>query len=236
MAAHGRYDLRTLSDGEPVVPRVLIFGTSYIKDAVDLWIIRQWAHLNRTLNPDADLLIVDSASPVPLPGGIPFLQLGDNIGHLSRGGRDGWGRAFCSGLRQAANYDWVVHIETDVLFARPVAAMIDRMWLRGVRVTAPWAAPYMFPETGLMFMDANWLDDVRLAEKYDWENGTTLPELQIEQICGEELFIAPLRGARDDSRAIDIRTSFAGRPDYLTHATVEKFREFLAVNGLEEVA
>jgi hypothetical protein len=217
------------------VARVLIFGTSYIKNETDLWIVRQWVRLNRTLNPEADLLIVDSDSPVPPPADVPLLQFGNNIGHQMRGGGDGWGRAFCAGLGQAWRYDWIVHMETDLLFVRPVRLTLDRMRARGVRVTAPWAWPYMFPETGLMLMDAAWVRETRLAERYD-RSSTLVPELQIEQLLGDEWFVAPLRGARDDDAEMDLYTSFYGYPDWLTHASIEKFQAFLAVNGLQETA
>ena len=86
------------------------------------------------------MLVVDSASPdMPSIEGLEVLQLGDNIGHLKLTGRDGWGRAFCAGLQRAIDgrYDWAVHIETDLLFARPVADVIGKMGSVGVDVAAP---------------------------------------------------------------------------------------------------
>jgi hypothetical protein len=63
---------------------------------------------------------------------MPRLQVyrfPDNIGHLARGGKDGWGRAFCKGLEMAIDgqYDYVVHIEGDSLFKRPVLPIIRQM-------------------------------------------------------------------------------------------------------------
>src|SRR5579872_7105927 len=114
------------------MPRTLIFGTSYIADQQAKWLLQQWAAVTRKLNPDADMLVIDSASPVQfrlVDLDIRSLGFTDNVGHLSRTGRDGWGRAFCFGLETALRekYDYAVHIECDLLFARPVAPIIKRM-------------------------------------------------------------------------------------------------------------
>lgn len=225
---------------------IQIFGTSYLKDSTDLWVFRQWLAINRTLNPDAHLLVVDSASPVPVEAAdFPredheqLIQLGDNIGHLSKTGRDGWGRAFCNGLASVYGADWVVHMETDLLFARPVAQVLDRMEgaafsgdfrSTGVAVCAPWALPYPFLETALMFFDGGWLRTQALAQRYDWENGRGFPELRIETLIGDDLWIAPLRGLR-----MDIREQALPQPlDWVTHATVAQYRQFLRQNGIPE--
>lgn len=217
---------------------VTIFGTSYLKDATDLWLFRQWLHLNRTLNPHARLIVVDSASPVspyladfPRDDGEHLLQLGDNIGHLGKTGRDGWGRAFCHGLEVAGeDAGWIVHMETDLLFALPVQRMLDRMEISGVEVVAPWALPYPFIETALMFFDAHWVRKHNLGARYDWEHGRGLPEKRVEEIAGEDLWIAPIRGLR-----MDVREQALPQPlDWVTHATVAQYRQFLRQNGLTE--
>ena len=223
---------------------VLVFGTSYLKDSTDLWVFRQWLNINRTLNPDAHLLVVDSASPVspeiadfPREDHEQLIQLGDNIGHLSKTGRDGWGRAFCNGLMHGYGAEWVIHMETDLLFARPVNATLDRMEHddsfggRGVKVCCPWALPYPFIETALMFFDGRWLRNTGLAQAYDWENGRGLPEIRVEKLIGDDLWIAPFRGLR-----MDLRDQQLPQPlDWVTHATVAQYRQFLRQNGIPEV-
>jgi len=223
-----------------------IFGTAYLKDSTDLWVFRQWLAINRTLNPDAHLMVVDSDSPVPVSAaGFPgddneqLIQLGDNIGHLGKTGRDGWGRAFCEGLMAAQGADWIVHIETDLLFAQPVRKMTDRMegvsvefgHETHVAVACPWALPYPFIETALMFFDGRWIRSQALAQRYDWETGGRgLPERRIEEICGDDLWIAPLRGLR-----MDIREQALPQPlDWVTHASVAQYRQFLRQNGIPE--
>jgi hypothetical protein len=214
-----------------------IFGTSYIKDATDLWVFRQWLNINRTLNRDADLIVVDSASPVsPEVADFPsgdnerLIQLGDNIGHLSKTGVDGWGRAFTQGLLACAPSNWIVHIETDLLLAHPVQRMIGRMEIGAVEVCAPWALPYPMIETALMWFDAHWVRKHDLVGRYDWEHGRGLPEKRIEEIAGEDLWIAPLRGLR-----MDIRDQALPQPlDWVTHATVAQYRQFLRQNGIAE--
>lgn len=216
---------------------VTIFGTSYLKDATDLWIFRQWLNIHRTLNAHCDLIVVDSASPVavemadfPREDNERLFQLGDNIGHLSRTGRDGWGRAFCHGLEVAAGADWIVHVETDVLLAQPVQRVIDRMEISGVEVCCPWALPYPLIETALMWFDGNWVRKHDVISRYDWENGRGFPERRIEEIAGDDLWIAPLRGLR-----MDVREQGLQQPcDWLTHATVAQFRQFLRMNGIAE--
>src|SRR5512146_1735288 len=97
--------------------KILIFGTSYVAGQHSRYLFGLWRDLVRRLNPGTDVLVVDSASPdMPPVDGMTVLALEGNIGHLSKTGRDGWGRAFSAGLRHAVEcqYDYVVHIETDL--------------------------------------------------------------------------------------------------------------------------
>lgn len=216
----------------------VIFGTSYLKDATDLWVFKQWLNIHRTLNGHADLIVVDSASPVspevadfPSGDNEQLFQLGDNIGHLGKTGLDGWGRAFCHGLEAAdENAHWIVHVETDLLVAQPIQRMINRMEIGAVEVCAPWALPYPFVETALMWFDAHWVRKHDLVSRYDWEHGKGLPERRIEEIAGDDLWIAPMRGLR-----MDIKEQALPQPlDWVTHATVAQYRQFLRQNGIPE--
>jgi hypothetical protein len=216
-------------------PRTLIFGTSYVADQQAAYAYRQWADLVLALNPGAAVLAVDSASPcLPRVPGVGVLRLDDNIGHLGSTGRDGWGRAFCKGLHIGlfGDYDRVAHIETDVLFARPVAEVFAKMEASGVKAAAPMAYPHQFVETGLMFFDGAWLRGSRLAERYAWDKPypRPFPEERVAALCGDALFALPLRGMRNDSGQLtagNMRAMFPYGMDWLTHAEPSVRRAFV---------
>lgn len=229
------------------MPKILIFGTSWCPDQERKWLLEQWIRINRTVNPDCHALIVDSASPA-LPEridggmGVMFEPFQDNIGHLSRAGRDGWGRAFVKGLEWADRfgYDFAVHVEADLLMARPVAPIIDKMARHGVGAAAPIAHPYQYIETALLFLDMRWVRESEFIARYDWANpppAGPLPELRVEAILGDKFWPLPLRGARNDLGTITAKNMgqvFPQGISWLTHANTATFRAFLALNGLQE--
>jgi hypothetical protein len=213
----------------------LIFGTSYVGDQHSRYVFGLWRELVLRLNPGTDVLVVDSASPyLPSTEGCELIQLGNNIGHLSRGGRDGWGRAFCAGIQYALDrdYEWVVHVETDLLFARPVADTLRKMTDSSVDAACPMAYPHPFAETALMFLRVPMLAYDRFVQRYDWENSpvTPLPEARCEEILGDALFYLPLKGHRNDLNQVTAKNM--PRLDWLTHCTDPAlYREFLRVNN-----
>ena len=212
--------------------RTLIFGTTYVHDDLSLWICNEWIRLHSKLNPEADLLLVDSASPVPLPLGVDVLQLGDNIGHRWKEnyGKDGWGRAFDAGLRHAVRegYEVVACIEGDLLCKVPVQRLVHPMLSSGADIAAPRATPHQFIEAGLMVMTGRWLREFDLASKYDWENGTVFPEDRLGALVEDQiLWLDDVKGARlTDCRERGHRIDIS-RLDYITHAAVPDFCEFL---------
>jgi hypothetical protein len=223
-----------------MISRVLLFGTSYCEGQPARHLFTQWLDLVTKLNLDADILVVDSASPdLPDTGRARVLQLGDNIGHLTKTGRDGWGRAFCAGLQAAVDggYRWAVHIETDLLFSRPVAPTLDKMSRSGVRVAAAVAHPWQWLESALVFADIGYVENTNLIERYDWENvtPTDFPEVRLERLTKREVFALPFRGYRNDLGAVTVqnmRKFFPTGIDWITHADAAVCREFLRVNGL----
>lgn len=226
------------------MPRTLIFGTSWIPDQTARWVLDQWVRITRKLNPDTDILLIDSASPAfPVGGvGVRDVRFPDNIGHLWKTGRDGWGRAFCRGIEiaSAKGYEFAVFIEADLLFFRPIAPIIDRMAACGVGAAAPMAHPYMFIETGLMFMDLAYMREIDFIRRYDWQNSPKMPvvEQRVEAIfdSGGRYFSLPLKGTRDDGNGIvakNLRTLFPAGCQWLHHASVATFRAFLAMNDLQ---
>lgn len=241
--------------------RTLIFGTSYVStpERRDLTIL--WAKLVAKLNLGADMMLVDSASPFNpevfladmgwredaqlLPDGRtePYIwRWNNNIGHLGGGGKDGWGRSFCEGIEYGIrnNYDRIAYIDADILFAKPVDEIFDKMDRSGVKVAMPWEGQYGFPENGIVFMDAKFMDDIKFTAQYDWQNAKSfpLPEIRCEQILADHLFTLPLRGLRNDFDTItaeNIARAFPwGPPAWITHCRdPQVYQAFLHINGLE---
>lgn len=230
--------------------RTLIVGTSYVQGAAAAEVFRMWADLTRKMNPGVDILVIDSNSPTPTPP-VPdtqfsLIRCADNIGHLFKGGRDGWGRSFTVGLDWATDQDWdsdqvydydhVAFIECDLLFARPVSEVINRMAAHGVKAAAPMAFPYQFTETALMFFSVPYLREIDLIGKYDWEHPPSnglLPEQRVQAICADAMFALPLRGFRNDMRVTADRlpAMFPQGIDWITHAELPVLRKFLEMNG-----
>lgn len=221
-------------------PRILVFGTTYVDSEAKQKLAAQWEALHRKVNGWAvDLLLVDSASPVPLLAveeGAEKYAFPDNIGHLARGGKDGWGRAFCKGLEMAIDgqYDYVAHVEGDSLLSRPVLPIIREMMTDGVKAASVpvkgtrrketgWA------ETGLMVFSVDYLWQSKFIERYDWWNRTKspTPEKVIFDLFGEDLrMMLPLKAARGDSGQITAEN--AASFDWITHCPPEALDAFVA--------
>lgn len=226
--------------------KILILGTSYVHGAAAAVIFEMWADLTRGLNPGVDILVVDSNSPDPshlispiYANALRQAHFVDNIGHLSRGGRDGWGRAFSRGVQHAIDkeYDYLAVLDCDLLLARPVAEIIDKMARNGVKAAAPMAFPYQFTETACSFWSVDYLRELDLIGRYDWENPPAnglLPEQRIDQICAGEMFALPLRGFRNDMgvTAEQLPRLFPGGIDWIHHAELPVMRKFLEMNDV----
>ncbi len=192
--------------------RVLIFGTVYAATEERAKLARQWVELHRHLNPECDFLLVDSASPFPIIG--PVWSFPDNIGHLSHGGGDGWGRAFCHGLQTAIDgaYDYVVHIEGDSLFKLPVLPIVRQMGEQEIdaastlvsgtkRVEIGWV------ETGLMFFRVGYLVKSEFIKRYNWRSRKrypNTPEKVIFDLLKDNLRIMPWIVCRGDLGQITV--------------------------------
>lgn len=229
----------------------LLFGTCYVADEPMRDLVITWSRLNRKLNPGLDILLVDSASPfdpryflptkAPLQANVIVRRFDDNIGHLSRGGRDGWGRAFCFGIEFAIQwgYSHIAYIDADMLFARPVMPILQKMARVGVKIACPLDPTYGFVENGLVFAEVEYLRKIDFVGRYDWpkspqpESFDKLPERRFEKIVEDDLFLLPIRGLRDDYGHFAETTNFSFGLDYLTHAKPAGFDFFLKMHGIE---
>lgn len=201
-------------------------------------LLEQWISLT-SQNRECDILVVDSASPIIISrlqnSRLKIKYFSDNIGHLSRGGRDGWGRAFCYGIEAAIDggYDYVVHIEGDSLFRLPVEPIIKEMEgeVLSISVKGTKRREHDWVETGLMFFDVDYLIDTNFIERYNWRDGSykkypNTPEAIIRQLVGSSLRIAPWNGMRDDCNVLTIDNLKEKNLDWITHCKPEVFDLF----------
>jgi hypothetical protein len=228
---------------EAAKPRTLIFATTYVDCEDRARLTDHWLTLTGSLNPDCDLLLVDSASPWPelvdekrhgrfetyAPGAAGRKMLhrfADNVGHLSRGGRDGWGRAFCFGLQAAIDggYDYVAHIEGDSLFRLPMTPIVRRMQQENVdAVSVPVKGTKRdmpgWVETGLMVFSTRYLAESHFTVKYDWprRKESPTPEVVVARLLGERLKLMPWRAWRGDRNDINHRNVLDLDLDWVTH-------------------
>lgn len=169
-----------------------------------------------------------------------------NIGHLSLGGGDGWGRSFCKGLEIAlsSGYEYVVYLEPDLIFAPKVMPIVEKMRRCGVKAAAPMDTVYHFIANEIMFLDVAYLRESRFVERYDWANPPplhylTTPEKRCEDLLKDELWILPIRGLRNDHHMLT-RENIGRRDkvfplglDYLTHCRdFALYEMFMQINGL----
>lgn len=246
------YDSKVSVTGPVISSRIteerqntLIFATTYVDSPERQELTQQWLELHTALNPDCDFLLVDSASPLPLtaqpwagPPKVEVFNFGDNIGHLSRRGKDGWGRAFCKGLALAVErgYEHVVHVEGDSLCRIPASRMIELMRAAGkpvgsipvIGTTRPVSG---WVETGLMVFDVAYLASSGLIKKYDWPHRQErpTPEIIVARLLGESLAMLPLKGRRNDDDVLTRHNIVDAGLDWVTHChrDVWAYGEFL---------
>lgn len=220
----------------------LIFGTLYLKNKEQVNTAKCWYDCLNKYNPGVNWVLIDSSSPQELIRelvnymkvpyyktvmDVPFdfkfmkncvLSFGNNIGHLARDGRDGWGRAFCQGIRIAINNNFktVIHIEGDLLFKGNVDSIVEKHPVITVNTH------YGMIETGLMIMDVGFLKQIDFLRKYQWQRWTKnmLPENIVREILSpKNILIENWKGGRDDNK--DYTAGIVKGMQYLTHTTPE---------------
>lgn len=227
--------------------KILIFGTVYC-DTAEKWnLAQQWADLHGSVNPDCDLLLVDSCSPRdPMNNGkTAVMYLRDNIGHLSRGGQDGWGRAFCTALQYAIDeeYTYAVHIEGDSLCNLPIRKLCEEMSKDGILVGSMPVegtkhVENNWVETGFMTFDVEYVDESNLIEEYNWQDGAgkkypNTPEAVLWKLTQHYLHYWPFDGMRDDCKILTPRN--VDQYEWISHTTPDVYETFVS-NALERAA
>lgn len=222
--------------------RLLIVCPNFIGGPQDAAMVRLWQETVHTFNPEADWLMVfdgpiaawwgacgfdDGVSCVPLAGD-GSLELrsrrtvawyADNIGHLHSTGRDGWGRSLTTGLRAAlsAGYDWVAHVEADMLTRVDLSAMTKYIVENEGNWGSPRCAPWGFIESGFFVVSRSCLVERNFLRRYDWPTTPFLPhqEWLFEAMLGPCIAL-PLKGGR---------IADLGKDDLENYAYVTKCRD-----------
>lgn len=213
--------------------RVLIFGTLWISDQHREDLLKRWIALHRRLNPDCDFLLVDGGGskwPVGrvIPAEVGYLTFPDDIGSAVKGGRDGWGRAFTTGLQYAINegYDYVVHIESDSLCRLPVMEICEQMARDGIDAQSAYidgmknGREPRWIETGLMFLRVGYVRDSDLIGRYDWPTLKKYPvtsESVLFNLLQGHLRMMPWKAFRNDRRELTSENVAGRNLDWITH-------------------
>jgi hypothetical protein len=227
----------------------LLLGTSWINTAAKARLLTQWLQIAERLNSDCDILVVDAPSPIkpPLPDDfVPhdmqaparrsFFAFTENIGHLTHGsgagagrdskGQDGAWRAGCYGLDAAVagEYEYVAHIECDLLCSLRIAPIIDKMRREKIEVLGTLTAggpPKHWIETGLIFFSTDYLRRSKFTQRYNWAAPKrAAPEVIIRELVSSVLHLESWRGMRNDRnlRLENVRAMFMPL-DWITHCT-----------------
>lgn len=188
-----------------------------------------------------DWILIDSDSPKEYTDQLgieyrsvddPFkpntiISFNDNIGHLSREGKDGWGRAFCKGIELAINngYEWCFHVESDLIF-NPLRNTLSELFNY---LKSRDAYPKVFSsvcesiytkpiETGLILMECDYLKNIDFINKYNWKITDRLPrpEERIKNIF-KNYAIAWYGFRANDCYNLSVES--IRKCDYLTHCS-----------------
>lgn len=230
--------------------KTLIAGSAYIDTEPLRELCKLWSRVVTHLDPNCDVVIIDSASPFEPSAFLDWpvvnedaitsaandaaqdrprrvvYRFADNIGHLSRGGEDGGGRTYCKAVELAINggYDWLVFIETDLLFYRSVSQIVQSLAQNGTKIAALPNQQYQFPEFGVSFINVAWAKEFNFIKKYNWKGSQPwpIPEVRLMNLLKDYLVLLPLYGMRIDQTGVTAETLpnyfpyFS--PSWLTHA------------------
>jgi hypothetical protein len=229
------------------MPKILIAGTSYVPDETARELCKLSCRVIKTLNPDEDFVLIDAGSPFDprqfMPNGSgTFYRFSENVGSITQGGKDGSGRGLCKAVEMGieGDYDYVAIHETDMVFAKPIRPIIERMHKSGVKVASPsLASPYIFAEWSIFFINCHYAKEIDFIGQYDWEHTERWPlvEMKLEKMFGDDLFFLGLRGLRNEGNQINV-ANIANHfpyvmPSWMTHcADHNVYARMLELNGV----
>lgn len=232
------------------MPHTLIYSGVCCHTIENREMVKMWARLTRHLNPETKIVIYDSLSPfdpsnfIDRSLNIEIIKFGSNPGHLSQGGKDGAGRTFCEGINLGFDrgFDYAVHLESDMLLARPLSSLITKMRRSKVSAAACFLPQYQFFEFGICAMDVERMAQTEFVKRYDWENAPPwpIPERRIPELFGDDLWIIPWFGTRNDQNQVNpyaLNGAFPyAAPDWITHCNQQLAASFLAAHDLGHLA
>ncbi len=235
--------------------KTLIYQQTHIKTAEQGRLFAVSQALLRRLNPGADYMLVDNASPLDprqfATGHNFFFQFPESIGHFSPSylterddPRDGPGRAhtYAWGIAHGLGYQRTFYCEADCLFAKPAEWGFQQMTKRiGCQ---PGVTQYGYSRDWhvVWVSDIPWfVQDFDFPTKYAWETRTQhspAGEHLYEQILGEEAEILPVTGIRGETVGLsgaNFRQHFPTGCDLVTHIDNAGHAEFLRSAGHEDL-
>lgn len=248
--------------------KTLIFGTFFVANLPRAELVEMWIRIQKHMNPDLPILLVDSNSenmwtdfvpslrdiervvvpdgaPLPpLKPGLNWVTFPDNIGHLSLNGGDGWGRAFCRGTQYAIDhgYDYVVHIESDLLNRVPAAKMVEALNQYKLGALAPLTSRDWLCEVGHMVMRTSFLKEIDFIKQYNYKLANrgfeSWPEHWIEEIMSPSMLYYNWKGGRSDGHYPTQPIIFPDRIDWydlITHAPYHDYYELFIRHNFPEL-
>ena len=238
----------------------VILSSCHINSPDRAAVVRMWADVQAKINPHLDIVLVDSASPIPtapllfdkgfvpsldapalvLPGHTSIIRIDQDIGKRNNGGKDGGVQALMVGLEAVmltGRYTHVAYVETDMFYARPIDGVTGRMARKEIGVTMPMDGTYQFLETGLAFYEIELLKKRNYTKSYDWNNPPAdLHEVWTEKFFFDDLHLLFARGLRNDLNQINrqnIGRTFGLGIDYLTHCQDSLlYAIMMGINGI----
>lgn len=196
-------------------------------------------------------LCIEPEEPPSAPrGGNTIIRFTDDVKHpfYEGGGTlDGGSQAIAlmTSYAMAQGYDFLVCIEGDVLFAREVLPFCEKIRRHNVGFATCMEPSYQWIENQIMFFDVAWLQQSNFLERFAWRTPVdrmdreTYVEVRMERDFGEDLFLLPLRGFRNEKGQVNwnnIDSVVKGQGlDYLCHcADFGIYGKFMRIKGVTD--